>query len=148
MVCSNSVPQVQVRVLKDGENPSKGFCQRRGPVYPEFVIHASWWPVQEHQPLIDDPDMIVLWIPKADNLAYERGEAFRKRHIVHEKRWCDSRRKITVLARGRSRWFPIKHYFTVVSSIHSVMEAYPSRRLVYVRLKHGLQSGVLVKRTQ
>jgi hypothetical protein len=147
MVCSNSVPP-SVRVLTENETPTPGYVSRRGPVYPEFVIHASWWPVQEHQPLIDDPDMIVLWIPKADNLAYERGEAFRKRHIVHEKRWCDSRWKITALPRGKSRWFPIKEYFTVVSSIHSVMQAYPSRRLDYVRLKRGLQSGVLVRRTK
>ena len=145
---SNSVPP-EVRVLFNGDQPPRGFVMRPRPVIPEFVVHCSWWPMQYHQRINGDSDSKVwLWIPKADNLAYERGEAFRKRHIIHEKRWCDARRKITVLRRGTSYWFPIKHYFTVVSSIHSVMEAYPSRRLVYIRLKRGLQSGVRVKRTQ
>ena len=147
MVCSSSVLP-QVRVLSETETPSRGFVCRTRPVYPEFVIHATWWPVQEHQPLVEDPMQVVLWIPKRDNDAYERGEAFRQRHIVHRKRWCDARWKITALTRGHTRWFPIKHYFTVVSSIHSVMEAYPSRRLRYARQRRGSQQGVIVRRSQ
>ena len=147
MVCSNSVLP-QVRVLTEADEPSPGFVSRPRPVWPEFALRATWWPIQEHQSLSDESLMVILWIPKADNLAYERGDGFRQRHIVHKKRWCDARIKITSLSSGCSRWFPVKHYFTVVSSIHSVMESYPSRRLRYVRLKRGLQSGVLVKRTQ
>lgn len=147
MVCSNSVLP-QVRVLSENEEHSPGFVCRPFAVYPEFAIHASWWPIQEHQPISKHSELVILWIPKSDNLAYERGDGFRQRHIVHKKRWCDARIKITSLTSGCSRWFHIKHYFTVVSSIHSVMESYPSRRLRYVRLKRGLQSGVLVKRTQ
>jgi hypothetical protein len=146
MVCFDSVPP-QVRLLTDSDSPSPGFVARRWPVHPDFIVHASWWPVQEHQPIANSL-MVVLWIPKADNLAYERGDGFRQRHIVHQKRWCDSRWKITSLERGKTRWFPIKEYFTVVSSIHSVMQAYPSRKLVYFRHKRALQLGVRVKRTQ
>jgi len=144
--CESVLPTV--RILSKSEEPSPGFVARNRPVWPEFVIHATWFPVQEHQPIVNDSGMVILWVRKSDNDAYERGEAYRKRHIIHERRWCDARIKITELPRGKSRWFPIKHYFTIVSSIHSVMEAYPGRRLRYVRLKRGLQSGVLVKRTQ
>jgi hypothetical protein len=144
--CESVLPHV--RVLTEKDEPSPGFVARTRPVWPEFAIRASWWPVQEHQRLSDESDMVVLWIPKADNAAYERGERFRSRHIVHAKRWCDARIKITGLARGSSRWFPIKHYFTVVSSIHSVMEAYPGRRLRYARQRRGLQQGVIVRRSQ
>lgn len=140
--------QPQVRVLSNGDTPSPGFVRRSHHVWPEFVIHAPWWPIQEHQRISDDSDMVILWIPKADNLAYERGEHFRKQHIVHRKRWCDARWKITALARGHTRWFPVELYFTVVSSIHSVMEAYPSRRLRYARQRRGLQQGVIVRRSQ
>ena len=138
----------QVRVLSETDTPSAGFVRRLYAVNPDIVVHAPWWPIQEHQRISSDSDMVILWIPKADNLAYERGEHFRKQHIVHRKRWCDARWKITALARGHSRWFPVKDYFTAVSSIHSVMQAYPSRKLSYFRIKRGTKSGVMVKRTQ
>ena len=89
-----------------------------------------------------------MWIPSEDDRAYERGDAFRKRHIVHEKRWCEARVRITSLKRGRAMWFSVKEYFTVVSSIHSVMQSFPTRQISYSRLKKGNESGLLVRRTQ
>src|SRR6185369_1230913 len=115
------------------------------PVLPIFMRHASWWPVQYHEPHHESNELVWLWIPKEDNIAYERRQSL-KAHIVHKKRWCASRIKITCLERGRYKWFPIDLYFTVVSSIHSVMQAYPSRKIVYNRVRrHGVQ-GVRVKR--
>ncbi len=116
-------------------------------MFPEFVVHAPWWTVQYHEKNGDD-DTVWLWVSKDENRAYERGEAYRKRHIVHERRWCDARIKITELQRGKSYWFSIKAYFTVVSSIHSVLQAYPGRKISYERLRKGNESGVLVRRTQ
>src|SRR5262249_6935942 len=99
-----------------------------------------------HQPHDSSNDLVWLWIPKADDQAYERRNSTR-RHIIHEKRWCESRILITELQRGKSRWFPVKLYFTVVSSINSVMQSYPTRKITYARIKKGSMSGVLVKRT-
>lgn len=148
---------VAVQVLCNGNGPPPGFVRRSRPVYPEFAVHAEWWPIQYHQkiePIVRDNDrysdeeidQVWLWIPREDNLAYERGDAFRKRHIVHTKRWCESRIKITHLKRGKTIWFSVEVYFKVVSSIHSVLQAYPSRRIEYARLKRGNESGVLVRR--
>ena len=138
---------VAVTILCNGSGPPPGFVKRPRPVFPEFVTKAPWWPVQYHEYIKDD-ESVWLWIPKEDNLAYERGEALRKKHIVHEKRWCESRVEITNLARGKTMWFPASVYFTVVSSIHSVLQAYPGRKIQFARLKKGKESGVLVRRTK
>jgi len=61
---------MHVRVLGRGENPSPGFVRRPRPVFPEFISHAPWFPVQEWEE--DGDGMVILWIPKADNLAYKR----------------------------------------------------------------------------
>jgi len=66
-----------------GEPIPKGFVRRPRPVYPEFVCHCSWWPNQIHQ-RNGDPDMVYLWIPRKDDVAYRR---------THErKRFCQTYR--------------------------------------------------------
>lgn len=136
---------VAVTMLCNGSGPPPGFVRRSRPVFAEWIRKYDCFPVQYHEQT-EDPDMVWVWIPKEVNWAYERGDAFGKRHIIHEKRWCEARVKITGLQRGRSMWFKVELYFTVVSSIHSVMQAYPSRKLQYARLKRGNESGVLVRR--
>ena len=140
---------VAVQILNNGSGPPPGFVRRPRPVFPEWISHYGCFPVQYHERINgsdEEIEEVWLWVPKEDNRAYERGDAYRKRHIIHERRWCEVRVKITELQRGKKIWFSVKVYFTVVSSIHSVMQAYPSRKLQYARLKKGNQSGVLVRR--
>ncbi len=136
-----------VRVLSNGSGPPADFVMRPAPVYRAWIIHYHCFPIQYHQES-EDEGKVWLWIPKENNRAYERGDAFRKRHIIHERRWCKARIKITFLKRGKKMWFSAKLYFTVVSSIHSVLQSYPSRRISYVRSRKGNDVGVLVRRTQ
>ncbi len=136
-----------VRVLSNGSGPPAGFVMRPVSVYREWIIQYPHFPVQYHENC-EDEGKVWLWIPREDNVAYEKGEGYRQTHIVHERRWCNSRIKVTCMKRGSKAWFSEKLVSTVVSSIHSVMQSYPSRKITYSRLRRGNESGILVRRTQ
>lgn len=78
-------------MLVNGDKPTRGFVKRERPVWPEFISHASWWPVQEHQ-LNGGDGMVYLWIPKADNAAYERGH--------RRTRFCRTYRRVKILRKS------------------------------------------------
>lgn len=82
---SSNGPDPTFRILAPGEKPTAGFVRRRFAVWPEFARRASFFPVQEHEP-ISDTDQIILWVPRSDHLAYEKNRPLTPRH-----RWIQHR---------------------------------------------------------
>ncbi len=77
-----------VTTIGCGDPIPKGWVRRNHPVFPEFVRHCSWWPNQIHQ-RNGTPEMVYLWIPKEDNLAYERGRKRTRFCVTYRGKSCE-----------------------------------------------------------
>ncbi len=84
-----SVVSPKIRVVAHGEVIPKGWVRRSHPVWSEFVRHANWWPNQIHQLNGQEDGMVYLWIPKADNLAYERGRRRTRFCVTYQGQICN-----------------------------------------------------------
>jgi len=66
-----SVPRVEVIILRDDESPSLGFVRRPHPLYPEFAVQMTWFSRIECQ-ANGREGMVYVWVSKQENLDYER----------------------------------------------------------------------------